>query len=44
MANRTLACIRTMLNFAIDHDWIDANPARAGTKTGARSQPGPRPR
>ena len=27
MANRTLACIRTMLNFAIDHDWIDANPA-----------------
>ena len=27
MANRTLACIRTMLNFAIDHDWIEANPA-----------------
>ena len=27
MANRTLACVRTMLNFAIDHDWIDANPA-----------------
>ncbi len=27
MANRTLACVRTMLNFAIDHDWIEANPA-----------------
>ena len=27
MANRTLACIRTMLNFAIDRDWIEANPA-----------------
>ena len=27
MANRTLACVRKMLNFAIDHDWIDANPA-----------------
>ena len=27
MANRTLADVRTMLNFAVDHDWIDANPA-----------------
>lgn len=26
-ANRTLAVIRKMLNFAVDHDWIDANPA-----------------
>ena len=27
MANRTLAVVRKMLNFAIDHDWTDANPA-----------------
>lgn len=27
MANRVLALVRTMLNFAVDHDWIDANPA-----------------
>ena len=27
MANRVLAVIRKMLNFAVDHDWIDANPA-----------------
>jgi integrase len=27
MGNRVLAVIRKMLNFAVDHDWIDANPA-----------------
>src|SRR5262249_47296059 len=27
MANRPLALVRKMLNFAVDHDWIDANPA-----------------
>lgn len=27
MANRVLALVRKMLNFAVDHDWIDANPA-----------------
>lgn len=27
MANRVLALIRKVLNFAVDHDWIDANPA-----------------
>jgi integrase len=27
MANRVLACVRKMLNFAVDHEWIDANPA-----------------
>lgn len=27
MANRTLALVRKMLNFAVDHDWIEANPA-----------------
>jgi integrase len=27
MANRVLALVRKMLNFAVDQDWIDANPA-----------------
>jgi integrase len=27
MANRVLAVIRKMLNFAVDHEWLDANPA-----------------
>jgi len=27
MANRVLALVRKMLNFAVDHDWIEANPA-----------------
>jgi len=27
MANRVLAVVRKMLNFAVEHDWIDANPA-----------------
>lgn len=27
MANRVLAIVRKMLNFAVDHDWLDANPA-----------------
>lgn len=27
MANRVLGLVRKMLNFAVDHDWIDANPA-----------------
>ena len=27
MGNRVLALVRKMLNFAADHDWIDANPA-----------------
>lgn len=27
MANRVLAIVRRMLNFAVDHDWIEANPA-----------------
>jgi site-specific recombinase XerD len=26
-ANRLLAVIRKMLNFGVDHDWIEANPA-----------------
>ena len=27
MANRVLAVVRKMLNFAVDQEWIDANPA-----------------
>jgi integrase len=27
MANRVLATVRKMLNFAVDHDWLEANPA-----------------
>jgi integrase len=27
MANRVLALVRKMLNFAVDHDWLEANPA-----------------
>lgn len=27
MGNRVLALVRKMLNFAVDYDWIDANPA-----------------
>jgi site-specific recombinase XerD len=27
MANRTLAFVRKMLNYAVDEEWIDANPA-----------------
>ena len=37
MANRVLAVVRKMLNFAVDHDWIDANPAARIKK------PAPRP-
>ena len=26
MANRTLALVRKMFNFAIEHDWLETNP------------------
>ena len=32
LANRVLALVRKMLNFAVDHDWIEANPAARITK------------
>ena len=32
MANRLLAVVRKMLNFAVDQDWIEANPAARVTK------------
>lgn len=41
-ANRTLALIRKMLNWALDHEWIEANPAakmpRPGGKDATRSR------
>lgn len=32
LANRVLALVRKMLNFGVDNDWIDANPAARITK------------
>ena len=37
MANRVLALVRRMLNFAVDHDWIEANPAARVQKPGAEN-------
>ena len=37
-ANRTLALVRTMFNFAIDREWIDANPASRIAMPGAERQ------
>ena len=37
-ANRTLALVRKMLNFAIDQEWIDANPAAKMARPGGRDQ------
>ena len=37
MANRVLAVVRKMLNFAVEHDWIDANPAALIKKPGAET-------
>jgi integrase len=34
MANRTLAIVRKMLNFAIESDWLEANPAALIPKPG----------
>jgi integrase len=41
MANRTLAIIRKMFNFAIEHDWIDVNPCHM-VKRVVRERPGDR--
>jgi integrase len=35
MANRVLALVRKMLNFAVSRDWIDANPAARMERPGA---------
>jgi integrase len=38
MANRTLEIVRKMLNFAVQHEWIDANPASRIEKPGVEHQ------
>ena len=38
MANRVLATVRKMLNFAVQHDWIDANPSALIVKPGAEGE------
>jgi integrase len=38
LANRTLALVRKMLNFAIDREWIDANPASRMAMPGTERQ------
>lgn len=38
MANRTLEIVRKMLNFAVQHEWIDANPASRIEKPGIEHQ------
>jgi integrase len=35
MANRALACVRKMLAFAVDREWIEANPAARMARPGA---------
>lgn len=37
MANRALEIIRKMLNWGVDHDWIDANPAARIQKLGVET-------
>ncbi len=41
MANRTLALVRKMFNFAIEHDWLEANPCHMIKRPGElrRSDP-----
>jgi Arm DNA-binding domain len=36
LANRVLALVRKMLNFAIDQEWIDANPAAKMPRPGGK--------
>jgi len=38
MANRVLATVRKMLNFAVQHDWIDANPSALIVKPGEEGE------
>jgi len=38
MANRTLALIRKMFNFAIEHDWLEANPCHMIKRPGEEKQ------
>ena len=38
LANRVLALVRKMLNFAVDQEWIDANPAAKLARPGGVEQ------
>jgi integrase len=38
MANRTLALVRKMFNFAIEHDWLEANPCHMIKRPGEEKQ------
>jgi hypothetical protein len=40
MANRTLAIIRKMFNFAIERDWIDCQPVSHGQARRSRASAG----
>lgn len=37
-ANRTLALVRKMLNFAVDREWLEANPAAKLARPGGKDQ------
>ena len=39
MANRTLALVRKMFNFAIEHEWLEANPCHMVKRPGGGKQP-----
>lgn len=39
LANRTLALVRKMFNFAIERDWLEINPAWKLPKPGGKEQP-----
>ena len=43
MANRTLALVRKMFNFAIERDWLEVNPCQMVKRTGARAPARSRP-
>src|SRR3990172_4812828 len=38
MANRTLALVRKMFNFAIEHEWLEANPCHMVKRPGEEKQ------
>jgi site-specific recombinase XerD len=38
MANRTLALVRKMFNFAIERDWLEANPCHMVKPPGDKKQ------
>ena len=40
MANRTLALVRKMFNFAIEHEWLETNPCHLVKRPGQEKQRG----